>query len=86
LAELRKLFEPILKAGQAISEMLAHLLVLTAVLGCLKLGEMAQHHLAPDDPIVFGCTTWRQAFHFADMFVLVGILGMGVYKVIRAYR
>ena len=75
-------FRRALEAGK---EFFAHGLLVAFVLVVIHLLEWLTHKLSETDPLLFGCTRLSDVFQAADTFVLVGIVLMGVYKVLRTY-
>jgi len=81
-----RLTEAGLRVVNAISELMAHLLVLFGLLGGIWLLEKYVHKLwGTQDYLFFNRLKLRYIFDGADLAIMVGFLGWGVYSVIAAY-
>jgi hypothetical protein len=74
-----------LRVVHALLELIAHLLVLTGVLVCIKVLEKLVHKLWDQDYLFFNRLKLKYFFDGADLVILVGFLAWGVYSVITAY-
>ena len=78
--------EAALRVSNAVIELVAHLVVLAALLIGIKLLEELAHKLWKDqDFLFFNRLKLRYIFDGADLAILVGFLAWGVYSVISAY-
>jgi hypothetical protein len=78
--------EAVLRVVNAIVELVAHLAVLAGLLvGIWLLEKLVQYLWGTSDYVFFGRVKLRYIFDGADLAILVGFIGWGVYSVIAAY-
>lgn len=78
-------YQPYHRLFKSLVELSAHLLMLGAVLGGIKLLEMVVHFLWGADYLFFGWLKMKYIFDSADLLTLVGFLFWGVYSVVGSY-
>ena len=78
-------YEPYHRLFKSLIELSAHLLMLGAVLGGIKLLEVLVHRLWGADYFFFGRVKLKYIFDSADLLTLVGFLSWGVYSVVGSY-
>jgi len=79
-------YEPLSRLRAALVELVAHLIVLAALLGGIRLLEEVIHRLwGTPDYLFFDRIKLRYIFDGADLLILVGFLSWGVYSVVAAY-
>ena len=77
---------PFRRVIRALAELVAHLLVVAALLGGIRLLEEVTRRLwGTPDYLFFGRLKLRLIFDAADLAILVGFLVYGVYSVVAAY-
>ena len=81
----RPLYEPFLRAFEALIDWAAHLIVIAGLLAGYKLTELVVEKLWPAQYIFFQQLPLKYVFQVADLSLLVGLLFYGVYKVMRTY-
>jgi hypothetical protein len=81
----KRLVEALLRVINALIELVAHLAVLAALLAGIWLLENLIHRLWGTDYLFFGKLKLRYIFDGADLAILVGFIGWGIYSVIAAY-
>jgi hypothetical protein len=80
-----RLKEAPLRVLNAFIELVAHLIVLGGLLGGIWLLEQEIHYLWGADYLFFDWLKLRYIFNGADLAILAGFIGWGVYSVVRAY-
>jgi hypothetical protein len=86
LSTKERLREAVLRVVNAIIELVAHLAVLAGLLvGIWLLEKLVQYLWGTSDYVFFGRVKLRYIFDGADLAILVGFIGWGVYSVIAAY-
>ncbi len=78
-------YEPYHRVLLALIEISAHLTIVLAVLGSIRLLELAVHWLWQSDQLLFDWLKLRYIFDGADLLTLVGALSWGVYSILTAY-
>lgn len=80
-------YSPLVRAGRALLEWIAHTLVVGGLLLGFKGIEELIHFLwSGNERLLFGVFPLRYIFDAADLAILIGFLTYGVYSVIKAYR
>jgi len=74
-----------LRVLHTLSELLAHLLVLAALLASIKVLEKFVHKLWDHDYLFFNWIKLKYIFDGADLLLLVCFIGWGVYFLVSAY-
>ncbi len=79
-------YKPFIQFLKALIELLAHVAILIAILGGIRLIEyMITVYWGPTEHLFFGRIPLSYIFHGADLALILGFVTYGVYAVMAAY-
>ena len=80
-----KWYDPLLRLGYALTELGSHIIGLIAILASIKLIQKTlELFWGTEDVVFFDRLKLKYIFQSAELFMLLGFLGIGVYKFLKS--